>query len=205
MSMRSSASVTLGPASSRTPRIRRESTPGRKPSAWTKGPSTWVSASAGTATNRAKRSLAWAASTFGISSPNKASARASEQRQREGLEHRCHGHAGRSRHLGADQRPHRGGEDDKHVLEEDDRGEEALLVAVQALQGLGAAAAALRQVADADAVGADDGDLDAVDDGVAEDRRDEDDEPEGDVHVLAVSFQLSASYSACVRNLIAEG
>ena len=63
---------------------------------------------------------------------------------------------------------HSGRHGDEEVLQEDDGGKETVLIGAQPLNGLRPLAALFRQVLYADAVGADYGDLNDVDDGVGQ-------------------------------------
>jgi hypothetical protein len=78
--------------------------------------------------------------------------------------------------LDRDQRPHRRGEDGEGILDQDDGCKEAFLIAEQRFERARGAAAALGKVTHADAVNADDSNLDAVDDGESDDGNDEDEE-----------------------------
>ena len=74
---------------------------------------------------------------------------------------------------------HAGGDDDEEVLQHDDRGEEAVVSIADPLPCPGALAPLLGEVSYADAVRADDGDLDEVHQGVADDADDQEREAPG--------------------------
>jgi hypothetical protein len=75
---------------------------------------------------------------------------------------------------------------------------------MQAFKGLGAAAALLGEVVDADAVGADDSDLDAVDNRGCENGKDDGDDADGDVVHKAARAEEPAQLRAAVMRRRAE-